>query len=248
MINNFGKYEGHYARMGNTPPNWDIAEETPEKYACTRPWLPSHADARILDFGCGWGKQLLELWCAGYKNIEGVEMVKGQAQICLEQVKGRVPVTCMDGREYLADKNCAYDLIILNDVLEHVPASEAMGLLKTLNIALRSGGTLVIRVPNMANIFASYSRYLDITHVAGYTEYSLMQLLDQADFVDHRMVLPIFGVHLRQWRPWAPWRGLSLRPRIDQLLHKFLYWLRGHTKPSCYDHNIEIYTHKSKAD
>ena len=53
-------------------------------------------------------------------------MVKGQAQICLEQVKGRVPVTCMDGREYLADKNCAYDLIILNDVLEHVPASEAL--------------------------------------------------------------------------------------------------------------------------
>ena len=38
----------------------------------------------------------------------------------------------------------------------------------------------------MANLFASYSHHIDITHVTGYTEYSLMQVLDQAGFHEHR--------------------------------------------------------------
>ena len=54
MINNFDIYKGHYARMDNSPPNWDVAEEKPEEFACTRPWLPVRTDARILDFGCGY--------------------------------------------------------------------------------------------------------------------------------------------------------------------------------------------------
>jgi 2-polyprenyl-3-methyl-5-hydroxy-6-metoxy-1,4-benzoquinol methylase len=248
MTKNFDVYERHYTRMRNIPPNWEVAEKNTEEYACTRPWLPDNIDARILDFGCGWGNQLLGLWCAGYKNIEGVELVDSQAQICIDRAKGRIPITCMDGREYLSDKKSTYDLIILNDVFEHVPASETMGLLKNLRFALRSGGTLVIRVPNMANLFASYGRYLDITHVAGYTEYSLMQILDQAGFVEHQLVLPDWSFDLRRWRPWVPWRGLKLRSRMDHLLHKFLYWLHGYTKPNCYGHNVEIYTHKPKGD
>ena len=107
----------------------------------------------------------------------------------------------MGGREYLADRDSVYDLITLNDVLEHIPTTEVMGLLKALRSALRPGGTLVIRVPNIANLFASYSRYLDITHVAGFTEYSLMQVFDKAEFVEHQMVFPIWEFDWRSWRP-----------------------------------------------
>ena len=248
MTNNFDMYERHFARMNNMPPDWEDAEQKPGAYACTRPWLPERTDARILDFGCGWGHQLLSLWYAGYRNIEGVELVKNQALIANERANGRMPVVWMDGRQYIADKQNVYDLIILNDVFEHVPTTEAMGLLKMLRAALHPGGMLVVRVPNMANLFASYSRYLDITHVAGYTEYSLMQILDQAGFEEHEMVLPVFKVHWRSWRPWVPWRGLGLRPRMDFMMHKFFYWLRGHTKPRCYNHNVEIYTRKPEDD
>jgi len=244
MINNFNSYERHYARMSNKLPDWDAAENNPKEYACTKPWIPYRIDAQILDFGCGWGQQLLSLWCAGYRNIEGVELVKEQAEKAIMCAKGKVSIACMDGREYLSDKSNAYDLIILNDVFEHIPTTESMGLLALLNTALRPGGTLVIRVPNMANIFAAYSRYLDITHVAGYTEYSLMQILGQAGFVDHRLVLPVWKIEWRHWCPWIPWRGMNARGRLDYLLHKFLYWLRGHTKPTCFGHNVEIYSHK----
>lgn len=239
-------YEKHYKRMNNIPPNWENAEKMPEEYACNRPWLPSHTDARILDFGCGWGHQLLSLWCAGYKNIEGVELSESQARIAIEQAKGRIRIYCQDGRAYLADKDGVYDLIILNDVFEHISTSEAEGLLEILGLALCKGGTLVVRVPNMANLFASYSRYLDITHVTGYTEYSLMQILDKAGFVEHQLVLPNISFDFRRWRPWAPWRGLNLRAKTGHLLHHMLYWLRGYTKPRCYGINVEIYTHKSK--
>ncbi len=244
MKNNFDMYDLHYARVGNKPPDWEAADMSPEDYACKRPWLPKSVTARILDFGCGWGHQLLALWCAGYKNIEGVELVSRQARTANECAQGRFPILCMDGREYLIGKEAAYDLIILNDVFEHIPPSDALELLLTLKAALRRGGTLVIRVPNMANIFASYSYHLDITHVAGYTEYSLMQILDQAGFVAHRLVLPDLGLDLRRWRPWIPWRGLNLRTGMDYLLHKGLYWLRGYTKPCIYGTNIEMYSKK----
>ena len=76
MNSGFINYESHYARLNGTKPDWDLAEQKPEKYACRKPWLPERKDARILDFGCGWGHQLLALWCAGYTNIEGVELVE----------------------------------------------------------------------------------------------------------------------------------------------------------------------------
>lgn len=243
----FAQYTLAYERTGNRKPDWDLAEKQAHVFACRRPWLPTRKDAKILDFGCGWGNRLLGLWCTGYRNLEGVELVPEQVQIAMECAKGRVTIACMDGRQYLADKEDAYDLIMLNDVFEHVPPDDALPLLACLYRALRPGGTLVIRVPNMANLFAAYSRYLDITHVVGYTEYSLMQILDQAGFLEHRLVLPTWRIDFRRWRPWAPWRGISWRARANHLLHKILYWVRGYTQPQCFEHNVEIYTRKAES-
>lgn len=243
----FEQYDSHYSRVANTEPNWQAAERDPRKHACTKPWLPHDCNARILDFGCGWGNQLCVLWAAGYRNIEGVELVESQAGIAKRCAGERVAITCMDGREFLAEKSNAYDLIILNDVFEHIPTDGAVDLLACLKAALVPGGRLVLRVPNMANLFASYSRYLDLTHVTGYTEYSLMQILDQAGFCNHELVLPDWRPDWAHWRPWKPWRGLKLRRRLDYCLHSFLYWLRGYTKPRCFEHNVEVYTHKPEA-
>jgi SAM-dependent methyltransferase len=231
--------------MGNSIPDWTAADRHPKVYACRKPWLPLSRDARILDFGCGWGAQLLALWCAGYKNIEGVEIGQEQAAIAQRAAGGRVPILCANASEYIKSRACTYDLIIINDVLEHIPSSEALSVMKTVCDALKPEGRVVVRVPNMSSTLASYSRYMDITHVAGYTEWSLMQLLDQAGFENHYFVDNSGGWDPKSWRPWAPLRGFAVRHLANLLIHRFLYAARGQRPvPTCIDYNVEIYSQK----
>ncbi|MGA2032738.1 MAG: class I SAM-dependent methyltransferase [Thermoguttaceae bacterium] len=248
MDSAFATYDLHYTRMANMPPDWVAAEAHPEKYACRKPWLPLDRAARILDFGCGWGHQLLSLWSAGYRNIEGVEISQEQAQCATHASGDRVAVHCAEGREFLADKRETYDLIILNDVLEHIPVNEAVPSLAVIREALAPGGRVAVRVPNMASLCASYSRYLDVTHVAGYTEFSLMQVFDRAGFQDHRLVDDGPRFDLKAWNPLAPWHGFQIRLRLNVLLHKVVYSLRTQAPtPRAFGYNLEMYSHKPQS-
>jgi 2-polyprenyl-3-methyl-5-hydroxy-6-metoxy-1,4-benzoquinol methylase len=245
--NPFQGYDKYYARTGNVRPDWLAATQHPQEYATRKPWLPTDRQARILDFGCGWGHQLLGLWCAGYRNLEGVEISPEQARIAQAGIGGRARIYCIDGRDLLKDKKRAYDLITLNDVIEHVPPSSALPLLRSLWEAMDAGGRLVVRTPNSSSLLASYSRYIDVTHVAGYTEWSLMQLLDESGFVEHRLVEEETGCDPRSWRPWAPLRGLGLRSLLNVAIHRIVYAARSQRPvPKCIGYNIEIYSHKAK--
>ena len=238
-------YEKHYQRMFNEKPEWEYAEKHPESFRGNKPWLPGDKTARILDFGCGWGHQLLNLWCAGYHNLEGVELVPAQADIANEMTKGKVKITCMDGREYLHNKHNVYDLIILNDVLEHISYEDAIPLLKQLHSALVDGGTLVLRVINASSILSMYSLYLDITHKTLYTEYSLVQLLEQTGFVKNSFVRD--NIHIISFlRPrWRNHCALLIRHTLNHCLHRFVYWLRGQKPiPTLFGMNIEVYSKK----
>ena len=253
-FNLYQSYRLHYERMSNLPPDWEAAERGPEAFALdnpwfvafvNRPWLPSDKKAKILDLGCGWGHQLLALWHAGYHRIEGVDLVAEQVETCNEGAAGRFQVHCIGGIEVLSDKIDVYDLVILNDVIEHVPVPEAVPLLRAVFQALVPGGCVVLRTPNMSTILAMYSRYIDLTHLTGYTEFSIQQLLDQAGFEDHCFVPDNYGINRQSWRPWIPWRGLGIRCFLNRCLHRIVYWLReqGNT-PAIFDYNLEVYSHK----
>ena len=240
----FYRYDDHYRRMLNVPPDWAVAAKDPDRFALKAPWLPTSRTARILDFGCGWGKLLMGLWAAGYKNLEGIELAQEQASMARQACAGLVTIYCADGAEYLRDKNSVYDLVILSDVIEHIQPDRVATVLRHIHQSLVPGGTLAIRTPNMASILASFSRYTDITHVAGYTEFSLTQLLDQTGFVDHTFV----AEKLQQWsawRPWAPWRGLGLAGLANIIVHKTLYCLRRQNpKPKEFGYNLEVFTRR----
>jgi 2-polyprenyl-3-methyl-5-hydroxy-6-metoxy-1,4-benzoquinol methylase len=241
----FGDYEQHYQRMGNELCDWKAAVANPSAFACRQPWLPSNKNARILDFGCGWGKQLLSLWCAGYPNLEGVELVESQAKLAAEGIAGRFPVHCADGRAFLEDRPESYDLVVLNDVIEHVPRSETVPLLSCIQRALSPGGRIVVRTPNMATLFAAYSRYLDVTHVTGFTEFSIVQVLEQAGFDNPKFVKEYHGWPPRTRRPWIIVRRLNFRGLFSEWLHRRLYAARGqHPIPEIFSMNLVAYADK----
>jgi 2-polyprenyl-3-methyl-5-hydroxy-6-metoxy-1,4-benzoquinol methylase len=242
---NFDKYEGHYKRIGNQVPDWDAALANPSAHACRQPWLPANKDARILDFGCGWGKQLLSLWCAGFTNLEGVELVSAQARLTQEGVAGRFPVHHADGQVFLQNRYRAYDLVILNDVIEHVPTSQTVSLLACIQRALVPGGRIVVRTPNMSTLLAGYSRYMDVTHLTGFTEISILQVLEQAEFENPQFVREYFGWPPRTLRPWKIIRRLNVRGLFNEWLHRVLYAARAQEpKPTIFSMNLIVYADK----
>lgn len=223
----YTRYEIHYHRMGNKPPDWDEAAAHPERYHLRKPWLPSDRSARICDVGCGWGYMLMCLWSMGYRNLWGIENSEAQGEIAANAAAGRATILLGDAQELLREMKGQFDLVLLLDVLEHLPTHEQPVMLASIFEALSPGGCLVVRVPNAASVLSAYSRYLDITHKTMFTEFSLMQLLDTVGFQEHRIVEDEIGVKWNIWRPWKPWKGLSILPKLNHVLHRALYSLRG---------------------
>ena len=248
-MRNIGRYSKHYARMGNRPPDWLLGEAAPERFACRGPWLPREKNARILDFGCGYGHMLLSLWCAGYHQLEGVELDQGQYEAAVRAAAGRCRIHLADGVEFLAERTDTYELIVLCDVIEHLEPGQVPEVLRRVHKALRRGGTVYVRTPNMSSLLGAYSRYLDFTHRCGFTEYSLIQVLDNAGFEDITLQPEPKGWCLSSWRPWLPWRGLGLRWLFNQLAHRLLYAARSQVPgPTTYALNLEAYARKGTSD
>lgn len=237
-------YNSHYARSGNTLPAWEAAERQPARFASQAAWLPESKDARILDFGCGWGQNLMRLWCAGYRFLEGVDISPDQAELANRAAGGRIRVHAADGREFLALRHSHYDLITLISVLEHFPATDAVALLDRVRHALVPGGRVVVFVPNMANLTSAWIHHSDLTHRTGFTELSLAQALEQAGFEDHRFVTSL-GWNPAEWRPWRPWRGLAFRELLNVGLHRAFYRIAGQSpRPAQVSASLEVYSHR----
>jgi 2-polyprenyl-3-methyl-5-hydroxy-6-metoxy-1,4-benzoquinol methylase len=116
-----------------------------------------------------------------------------------------------------------FDVVVCADVLEHLARPEA--LLERIRGWLRDGGTLLVSLPNIANVsirmalLLGHFRYtergiLDRTHVSFYTLASARQLLETSGFrvrsaeptaMPYELALPALGAP-----PWsAPTRGFA---------------------------------------
>ena len=151
-------------------------------------FLPQDKNAAILDVGCGGGHFLYFLKSRNYLNISGIDISAQQAEFCRRAVD--VPVTQADAVEFLKDKPNKYDLIAAHDVLEHVPKEKVIIFLEVIYAALKPGGRLFVKTPNMGNPCAGPLRYADFTHEIGLTEKSLHQILWIAGFRDI-VILPM---------------------------------------------------------
>lgn len=102
-------------------------------------------DAKILDFGCGFGKRMLELKELGYSNVWGVELGEHRAKVAQRYFSDRV-VLGSDKEAIELAKSEKFDLIYSTHVLEHIP--DPVPTLIRLKEALKPCGLNLVVVPN----------------------------------------------------------------------------------------------------
>jgi len=143
-------------------------------------YLPKDRGVRIVDLGCGLGHFLYFLKKSGYKNSSGVDISKEEIAICR---RFGFRVECADILQFLRKHKNSFDVIILNDVIEHFTNDDVMELLKLAREVLRPKGIFLIKTVNAANpALGSSNRYIDFTHETCFTEESLRQACLLADF------------------------------------------------------------------
>lgn len=147
------------------------------------PYLTKNKDARILDFGCGMGHFLYFLKKMSYSNFIGIDISPQQVDFVRKYITNNVILA--DGFDFLKEslrKGDYFDIIVLNDVIEHIPKVKIPELLKLMFNVLKPGGKVFIKTDNMGNPFNLRSRYMDFTHEIGFTEHSLYEVLYMAGF------------------------------------------------------------------
>ncbi len=143
-------------------------------------YLPKDKQAHILDLGCGHGTYLYFFKKWGYTNLKGIDMSSEQVDLAHRlQIK---EVQLGDINEWLQKSQEPADLVLLMDIIEHLPLSLIYETVNQIYRLLRPGGTLLIHVPNAEGLFGMRIRYGDLTHERAFTQSSIRQLLSSIGF------------------------------------------------------------------
>jgi len=205
-----------------------------------RPFVAAHA--RVLDVGCGDGHLLAELRgaCDFPLELEGVDFSPVAAEAAeragFKVHQGRVETLELPAR--------AFDLIIMNQLIEHMP--DPLAVLRVMKRALRPGGHLLIETPNIESLDARLFRrrywggYHLPRHFHLFDRRTLAQLVERAGLavvVRRPLVCPQFWIiSLHNWlaslgrrelaaRLFSPFNPLWLAPfTLVELVQQRLWW------------------------
>jgi SAM-dependent methyltransferase len=125
---------------------WDrVAHEKRFSHPLRLDWFGrySNQQARILDYGCGYGRTLAELSQAGFQNLAGVDF----SEAMLARMRAVVPrpeLVRNDGHS-LPFKDDCFDVVVLFAVLTCIPdGNKQRSLLAGIERVLRPAGLLYI--------------------------------------------------------------------------------------------------------
>lgn len=205
-------------------------------YSFYKEFLPEDKNAKILDIGCGLGQFLYFLEKQGYKNYYGIDVSEQQIKFCQDKVTKKVETTDIFG--FLKGKKEQFDLVVANDVLEHIPKGKLFEILELVHQSLKPEAKFFAKVPNMSNPFGLMDRYSDFTHEIGFTEFSLREVLVMSGF----KIIKIKG---------AAYPLISLKSVAAKILElpfyiflRMMFRIQGHIAPKIMDKDIISITKK----
>ncbi len=125
---------------------WDrVAQQKRFSHPLRLEWLGRYLDshARVLDYGCGYGRTLVEMAQAGYQNVVGVDFSEAMLARCRQELP-QVSLLRNDGRT-LPFESDSLDAVLLFATLTCIPQNEAQrALIAEVERVLRPGGLLYI--------------------------------------------------------------------------------------------------------
>jgi SAM-dependent methyltransferase len=132
-----------------------------DRFGCREP--------RILDVGCGFGRNLKALRDSGFMHVIGVE--KNLQTVKFVRQKGYV---CFNLDEF-AKSNERFDVILMSHIIEHFSPSSLLDFIDTYLDRLEPGGILIISTPVMGNLF-----YDDFDHIKPYMPTGILHVFGRS--------------------------------------------------------------------
>jgi len=129
------------------------------------------ARARILDAGCGSGRNMVEL--ARHGTVTGVEL--SDTSVCLARDRGVGEVIAGSVLEMPFPPD-SFDLAVSLDVIEHL--EDDLGALRELRRTVAPGGSLLVTVPAYPWLWSGHDEINH--HYRRYTRRSLQRVAEQA--------------------------------------------------------------------
>jgi 2-polyprenyl-3-methyl-5-hydroxy-6-metoxy-1,4-benzoquinol methylase len=175
--------------------------------------------SRVLDIGCGIGFLLFWLQKSrpGRFDLTGVDLSESQLTHAKRHLPDTVTFFHEEAISFLARNPQSFSAVFCTDVLEHVETDdELLSFLEHVRRSLLPSGLLICQVPNMANLTSPHLRYIDLTHARGFTDLSLLQLLECAGFCECQIV-ERKAADMSQW----------VRRLIENSIHGVIYRICG---------------------
>jgi SAM-dependent methyltransferase len=135
------------------------------------------ARARILDAGCGSGRNMLEL--ARHGVVTGVELSETSVELARARDAGEVLAGSVLEMPFGAD---SFDLAVSLDVIEHL--EDDLAALRELRRIVAPGGALLITVPAYPWLWSGHDEINH--HHRRYTRRSLQRVAEQAGWAQVR--------------------------------------------------------------
>ena len=149
-------------------------------------FIPKNKDIKILDIGCGMGHFLYALTKRGYSNFIGIDISSQMIAFCKNYVKKTElrdafsnisqKVLKSDLFEFLENNQEKFDLIVANDLIEHIEKNKILDLFNLVRQNLKNNGIFIVKTLNMVNLASNMLLYDDFTHKLGFTILSLTQI------------------------------------------------------------------------
>ena len=152
-----GAEEPEAARLGNPSYVWRSGQE--RRLALIERYVPL-SGKRVLDLGCGVGEYVRAFACRGARvfgsDVAAGRLVEARQRVAATQTGG-VQGFLVAAGEALPFRDASLDVIVLNEVIEHVADDRAT--LREIARVLTPGGTCILYAPNRLYPFETHGIY-----------------------------------------------------------------------------------------